>query len=202
MTGIPYLACRNHNLNDKQKGMDVWIVFNAINITCDNWDLLLIGWTGGWMGGLYSVVARTPDPEWCAKHQCSYAQYISLLWLFLTEGRSRAGCPFLFIISQKESRHTGYCLPAYSFRLKEVWMAPINDYNLMVFVQETLNGRLGRPCDITPKPSAVAGPPEGIALAVLLGEHQQHLRKQEGMEAWVRQCWDYSDDDTISSLLQ
>lgn len=113
MTGIPYLACRNHNLNDKQKGMDVWIVFNAINITCDNWDLLLIGWTGGWMGGLYSVVARTPDPEWCAKHQCSYAQYISLLWLFLTEGRSRAGCPFLFIISLSLKKNQDTLVTAY-----------------------------------------------------------------------------------------
>lgn len=65
-------------------------------------------------------------------------------------------------------------------------MASINDYNLMVLVQETLGGRLGRPCDVTPEPGAVAGPPEGIALAVLLGEHQQDLRRQEEMDAWVR----------------
>ena len=57
-------------------------------------------------------------------------------------------------------------------------MPSINDYNLMVLVQETLDGRLGRPCDFTSEASTVAGPPEGIALAVLLGEHQQDLRRQ------------------------
>ncbi len=80
-------------------------------------------------------------------------------------------------------------------------MASINDYNLMVLVQETLNGRFGRPCDVTPEPSPVAGPPEGIALAVLLGEHQQDLRRQEGMDAWVRQCCYYGDNYRISMLV-
>ncbi len=68
----------------------------------------------------------------------------------------------------------------------------------MVLVQETLDGRLGRPCDVTPEPSAVAGPPEGIALAVLLGEHQQDLRRQERMDAGVRQSCDYGDNCKIS----
>ncbi|TNN56979.1 hypothetical protein EYF80_032790 [Liparis tanakae] len=43
---------------------------------------------------------------------------------------------------------------------------------------EALDGRLGRPRDVTPEAGAVAGPPEGVALAVLLGEHQQDLRRQ------------------------
>lgn len=56
----------------------------------------------------------------------------------------------------------------------------------MVLVQEALGGRLWRPRDVAPEPGAVTGPPEGIALAVLLGEHQQDLRRQKGRDAWVR----------------
>lgn len=135
----------------------------------DSWALLLIGGAGGWMGGLYSLVA--PPRTLTLNDVMSAPQY--------------------WIVFERQIKAHWLGLPAYSFRLKEVWVAPIDDYDLMVFVQETLNGRLGRPCDITPKPSAVAGPPEGIALAVLLGEHQQHLRRQEGMGARVRQCWDW-----------
>lgn len=66
-------------------------------------------------------------------------------------------------------------------------MASVDDYYLMVLVQETLNSRLRRPCDVAPEPSAFTGPPEGIALAVLLGKHQQDLRGQDKVDAWVRQ---------------
>lgn len=69
----------------------------------------------------------------------------------------------------------------------------------MVFLQETLYGGLGGACDVTPEAGAVAGPPEGIALAVLLGEHQQDLRG--GMDAWVRQCCYYGDNYRTSLLV-
>lgn len=71
----------------------------------------------------------------------------------------------------------------------------------MVLVQETLDGRLGRPCDVTPEAGALAGPPEGIALAVLLGEHQQDLQRQGGMDAWVRQCCCDGDNYRVSMLV-
>lgn len=71
--------------------------------------------------------------------------------------------------------------PADGFGLKVARVASVYDYDLVVFVQKTLHGRLGRPCDVTPEASAVAGPPEGIALAVLFGEHQEDLKRQRGV---------------------
>lgn len=65
-------------------------------------------------------------------------------------------------------------------------MTPIDDYDLVVLVQVALDGRLGRPCDVAPEASAVARPPEGIALAVLFGEHQEDLRRHEGADDRVR----------------
>lgn len=65
--------------------------------------------------------------------------------------------------------------PADGLRLKVACVASVDDDDLMVFIQEAFDGRLGRPCDVTPKAGAVAGPPEGVALAVLLSEHEQHL---------------------------
>jgi len=62
-------------------------------------------------------------------------------------------------------------------------VASVDDDDLVVLVQEALDGRLGRPRDVTPEAGAVAGPPEGVALAVLLGEHQQDLRRQR--EEWM-----------------
>lgn len=91
--------------------------------------------------------------------------------------------------------------PADCFRLEVAWVTSINDYNLMMLVQEALNSRLRRPCNVTPEPSAVAGPPEGITLAVFLGKHQQNLRRPEGTDARVRQCCYYCDNYRISMLV-
>lgn len=79
--------------------------------------------------------------------------------------------------------------PAYSFGLKVQRVTTIDDYNLMVLVQEALNGRLRRPCNVASKPSAITRPPEGVALAVLLGEYQKDLRRHKGSEVHVRPCW-------------
>lgn len=76
--------------------------------------------------------------------------------------------------------------PAYSFGLKVQRVTTIDDYNLMVLVQEALGGRLRRPCDVASKPSAITRPPEGVALAVLLGEYQKDLRRHKGSEVHVR----------------
>lgn len=65
-------------------------------------------------------------------------------------------------------------------------MTPIDDDDLVVFVQVALDGRLGRPRDVAPEASAVARPPEGVALAVLFGEHQEDLRRHEGTDDRVR----------------
>lgn len=61
-------------------------------------------------------------------------------------------------------------------------MSPIDDYDLVVLVQVALDGRLRRPSDVAPEASAVARPPEGIALAVLFGEHQEDLRRHKRTE--------------------
>lgn len=60
-------------------------------------------------------------------------------------------------------------------------MAAVDDDDLMVLVEEALHRGLRRPRDVAPEPSAVARPPEGITLAVLLGKHQKDLRRQEGI---------------------
>lgn len=90
--------------------------------------------------------------------------------------------------------------PADSFRLKVARVASINDYDLVMLVQEALNSRLGRPSDVTPEPSTVAGPPEGIALAVFLGKHQQDLRRPESRDILVSICCYYCDN-RISMLV-
>lgn len=58
-------------------------------------------------------------------------------------------------------------------------MTAINDYNLMVLVQEAFYCRLGSPSNVASEASPVTGPPEGIALAVLLGEDQQDLLREQ-----------------------
>lgn len=72
--------------------------------------------------------------------------------------------------------------PADGFGLKVARVASVYDYDLVVFVQKALDGRLWCPCDVTPEAGAVAGPPEGIALAVLFGEHQKDLEGTEWEE--------------------
>lgn len=49
----------------------------------------------------------------------------------------------------------------------------------MVLVQEAFYCRLGSPSNVASEASPVAGPPEGIALAVLLGEDQQDLLREQ-----------------------
>lgn len=49
----------------------------------------------------------------------------------------------------------------------------------MVLVQEAFHCRLGGPSDIASEAGPVTGPPEGIALAVLLGEDQQDLLRKQ-----------------------
>lgn len=67
--------------------------------------------------------------------------------------------------------------PAHSLGVKVARVTPIDDDDLVVFVQETLDGWLGRARDVAPEAGAVAGPPEGVALAVLLSEHEQDLER-------------------------
>lgn len=58
-------------------------------------------------------------------------------------------------------------------------MTTINNYNLVVLVQEALHCRLGGPSDVASEAGPVTSPPEGVALAVLLGEDQQDLRREQ-----------------------
>lgn len=66
--------------------------------------------------------------------------------------------------------------PAHSLWLKVARVAPVDDDYLVVLVQVALHSRLGRPGDVALEASPVARPPEGVALAVLFGEHQEDLR--------------------------
>lgn len=68
-------------------------------------------------------------------------------------------------------------LPTDGFWLKVAGITSIYDYNFMVLVQETLDSRLGRSCNVAPEACLVTGPPECITLAVLLSKHQQNLRR-------------------------
>lgn len=49
----------------------------------------------------------------------------------------------------------------------------------MVLVQEALYCRLGGPSDVASEAGSVTSPPEGVALAVLLGEDQQDLTREQ-----------------------
>lgn len=58
-------------------------------------------------------------------------------------------------------------------------MTTINHYNLVVLVQEALHCRLGGPSNVASEAGSVTGPPEGVALAVLLGKDQQDLMREQ-----------------------
>lgn len=89
--------------------------------------------------------------------------------------------------------------PADVFRLKVARVTSINDYDLMVLVQKTLNSGFWCSCYVTPEASTVAGPPEGVTLTVLLSEHQQDLKKNNDKETWIKQL---SQRFKITQMLQ
>lgn len=50
-------------------------------------------------------------------------------------------------------------------------MSVVNDDEVVMFLQETLQSRLGRPCNAAPEVGFVTRPAEAITLTVLFGKN-------------------------------